>query len=125
MAVDFTTASDVIAGTLSRQELGMTLLLIFGATALVLAAIGIYGVIVYASAQREGELATRIALGATSSGVFRLMLLEGQRMGAFGVIVGVFVATPVAAWHRPVCMRCARPIRSFWFQRRRSSRSSR
>jgi putative ABC transport system permease protein len=92
MAVDFTTASDVVAGTLSRQELGMTLLLIFGATALVLAAIGIYGVIAYASAQREGEIATRIALGATSGAVFRLMLFEGQRMGVLGVILGVFVA---------------------------------
>ena len=92
MAVDFTTASDVVAATLSRQELGMTLLLIFGATALVLAAIGIYGVIAYASAQREGEIATRIALGATSGGVFRLMLFEGQRMGAVGVLLGLLAA---------------------------------
>jgi ABC-type antimicrobial peptide transport system permease subunit len=92
MAVDFTTASDVVAATLSRQELGMTLLLIFGATALVLATIGIYGVIAYASAQRENEIATRIALGASAGGVFRLMLVDGQRMGAIGVVLGLFAA---------------------------------
>ena len=60
----------------------MTLMLIFGATALVLAAIGIYGVIAYAAAQRSGELATRIALGASARQLFWLMMGGGQRLAA-------------------------------------------
>jgi putative ABC transport system permease protein len=92
MTADFQTASAVVAATTSRQALGMTLLLIFGTTALVLAAVGIYGVIAYASAQREGEIATRVALGATPRDVFRLMLFQGQRPAAIGIAAGLFVA---------------------------------
>ena len=92
MAVDFQTASDLVAATLSRQELGMVLLLIFGITAVVLAAIGIYGVIAYASALRENEIATRIALGASAAAVLRLMMFEGQRMAIVGVVTGLVVA---------------------------------
>ena len=64
----FNTAPEIVAATLDRQRLGMTLMLIFGILALVLAAIGIYGVIAYASAQRREEFATRIALGASAEG---------------------------------------------------------
>jgi putative ABC transport system permease protein len=56
----------IVSSSLSLQRLGMTLMLIFAGTTLGLAAIGIYGVIAYASAQRVGEVATRMALGATS-----------------------------------------------------------
>lgn len=56
------------------------------------AAIGIYGVIAHAAAQREGEIATRLALGATSRDVFWLMLAEGQRMAAVGIVIGLFGA---------------------------------
>jgi putative ABC transport system permease protein len=51
---------------------------LFGATALMLAGVGIYGVIAYASIQRLGEIATRLALGATSAEVFWLMMRRGQ-----------------------------------------------
>ena len=92
MTADFETASAVVSATTSRQALGMTLLLIFGMTALVLAAVGIYGVIAYASAQREGEIATRIALGATPRDVFRLMLSQGWRPALIGIAAGLFAA---------------------------------
>jgi putative ABC transport system permease protein len=68
------------------------LMLIFGATALVLAAVGIYGVIAYASAQRLGEIATRLALGATRREVFWLMMRRGQWLTAVGVVIGVAAA---------------------------------
>src|SRR5262249_53971363 len=71
---------------------GMILMLIFGATALVLAAVGIYGVIAYASAQRLGEIATRLALGATPSQVFWLMMRRGQILAAVGLAIGAAAA---------------------------------
>jgi putative ABC transport system permease protein len=95
MMVAFTTAPEIVAATLARQELGMALMLIFGATALALAAIGIYGMIAYAAAQRRGELATRIALGASGRHVFWLVTSAGQRLVGAGLLVGVAVAYAV------------------------------
>ncbi len=92
LIVAFTTAPQIVAETLSRQELGMTLMLIFGATALALAAIGIYGVIAYAAAQRSGEIATRIALGASGRHVFWLMMSAGQWLALAGLLIGLAVA---------------------------------
>jgi putative ABC transport system permease protein len=92
MLMTFTTAPQIVAATLARQELGMTLMLIFGATALALAAIGIYGVIAYAAAQRRGELATRIALGAPGRHVFWLLMSAGQRLVFGGLLLGLAAA---------------------------------
>src|SRR5262249_25498802 len=64
-------------------------MLIFGATALVLAAVGIYGVIAYASAQRLGEIATRLALGASPGQVFWLLMRRGQWLAAAGIVIGL------------------------------------
>lgn len=89
MMMTVNTASEIVEATLRRQRLGMTLMLVFGALALVLAAIGIYGVIAYASAQRRDEFATRIALGASAGSVFRLVLGTGQRLAIAGVVLGV------------------------------------
>ena len=61
----------------------MSLMLVFGAMALALAAIGIYGVIAYAVEQRRTELATRIALGAPSSQRVRMLLGTGQKLGGW------------------------------------------
>jgi putative ABC transport system permease protein len=92
LAFDIDTVSHLLASTLTRQQLGMTLMLLFGATALVLAAVGIYGVIAYASAQRQGEIATRLALGATPNQVFWLMMGRGQWLAAAGVAIGLTAA---------------------------------
>ena len=92
LAVEVEAASHFVAATLTRQQLGMTLMLLFGATALVLAAVGIYGVIAYASAQRLGEIATRLALGATSTEVFWLMMRRGQWLATAGVAIGLAAA---------------------------------
>jgi ABC-type antimicrobial peptide transport system permease subunit len=92
LAATFTTYETVVGGTLARQQLGMTLMLVFGATALALAAIGLYGVIAYASAQRRGEIATRIALGASRRQVFWIMMGGGKGLMAVGVVLGLFLA---------------------------------
>jgi ABC-type antimicrobial peptide transport system permease subunit len=92
LAVDVETASSLLASTLTRQQLGMTLMLLFGGTALVLAAVGIYGVIAYASAQRLGEIATRKALGATPTQVFWLLMHRGHWLAAAGVMIGLAAA---------------------------------
>jgi ABC-type antimicrobial peptide transport system permease subunit len=92
LAFEVDTVSNFVASTLTRQQLGMTLMLIFGATALVLAAVGIYGVIAYASTQRLGEIATRLALGATPAQVFWLMMRRGQGLAFIGVAIGLVAA---------------------------------
>jgi putative ABC transport system permease protein len=92
LAFDVDTVSHFVASTLTRQQLGMMLMLMFGATALVLAAVGIYGVVAYASAQRLGEIATRLALGATPANVFWLMMRRGQNLAAVGLAIGVAAA---------------------------------
>jgi putative ABC transport system permease protein len=92
LAIDIDTASNVVASTLTRNQLGMTLMLVFGGTALVLAAVGIYGVIAYVSALRLGEIATRLALGATPTQVFWLLMRRGQWLAAVGVVVGIAAA---------------------------------
>jgi putative ABC transport system permease protein len=90
--VQFQPATSIVSATLQRQQLGMILMLIFGGTALVLGAIGIYGVIAYATGQRRVEIATRMALGASRWYVFRLMIGSGQRLGLAGLLVGVALA---------------------------------
>jgi len=84
--------STLVASTLTRQRLGMTLMLLFGLMALALAAIGIYGVIAYASAERRGEVATRMALGASPSSVFWLLIREGRTLAIAGAVLGAGAA---------------------------------
>ena len=92
MAIDFELASDVIGATLSRQELGMTLMLVFGGIAIVLAAVGIYGVVSYAGSLRRDEMATRLALGASPRSVFLLVMRQGAMLGLAGAAIGLGLA---------------------------------
>ena len=92
LPVEARALTDIVAASLARQRLGMTLMMLFAAAALGLAAIGIYGVISYASAQRTGEVATRMALGATPSNVFWLMMEQGRSLAIVGTIAGMAIA---------------------------------
>jgi putative ABC transport system permease protein len=74
--------------TASRRFV-MTALSMFGALSLLLAAIGVYGVLSFAAAQRTGEMAVRAALGADRGRLRRLMLASGARIIAIGVVLGV------------------------------------
>jgi predicted permease len=92
MAVDIERASDIVDAGLSRQRLGMALMLGFGVAAVALAAVGIYGVIAYSAAQRRRELAIRLALGATSGSVFWLTVNQGRTLALAGATIGLAVA---------------------------------
>jgi hypothetical protein len=72
---------------------GATMFLAFGALALALAGVGLYAVMAFAVAQRNREIGVRIALGAESRDVVRLVVGEGVRVTVAGVIVGVALAT--------------------------------
>lgn len=92
MALDFELASDVVGSTIKRQELGMVLMLIFGGIAVVLAAVGIYGVVSYAGSLRRDEMATRLALGASPQSVFLLVMKQGTTLGLIGAGIGLSLA---------------------------------
>jgi ABC-type antimicrobial peptide transport system permease subunit len=92
MAIDFQLATDLVGGTLRRQELGMTLMLVFGGIAIVLAAVGIYGVVSYAGSLRREEMATRLALGASPQSVFMLVMRQGVTLGLAGAAIGLGLA---------------------------------
>lgn len=92
IAVEFDLVTDLVASTLRRQQLGMTLMLIFGGVAILLAAVGIYGVVAYAVSQRRGEMATRLALGATPGSVFWLVMRQGGMLALAGAVAGLGIA---------------------------------
>ncbi|MGB6884986.1 MAG: ABC transporter permease, partial [Candidatus Acidiferrum sp.] len=75
---------DVVASSIATQRLAMMLLSVFSTLALVLSGIGIYGVISYLAGQRTHEIGVRMALGATSADVMRMVLGEGMRITLVG-----------------------------------------
>jgi ABC-type antimicrobial peptide transport system permease subunit len=86
------TVATTIHESLWEQRLSAGLLAVFGALALALATIGIYGVVSYLVAHRVREFGIRMALGATAGDVQRMLLREGIRLVAVGVIVGLALA---------------------------------
>lgn len=78
-----------VSDSLSRRRLNMTLLGIFAALALLLATVGIYGVMSYTVTQRTREIGIRIALGANSSDVIRLVTGQGMIPAVMGIVLGI------------------------------------
>jgi putative ABC transport system permease protein len=83
------TMQQLVKDSVSTRRVTLILLGIFSALALVLAAIGIYGVISYSVAQRTHEIGIRMALGADGGGVLRMILAQGVKIAGAGVIIGL------------------------------------
>jgi putative ABC transport system permease protein len=97
---DIDSMDHVVAAAVARQRFSMLLLAIFAGLALVLAAVGIYGVMSYSVAQQTREIGIRMALGAKRSDVLKMTVKQGLKMVGFGLVIGLalsFVLTRVMA----------------------------
>ena len=129
---------DVLVLSTARADFNMLLLTIFGVAALLLAAIGIYGLSAYSVQQRTSEIGIRMALGATASDVRWMVLMQGMRlvwigaaiglMGAFGLsrvigsfLFGVKALDPTVYATVPVLLSAV-ALFAVWFPARRATR---
>jgi len=80
---------EIMADSIARQRFAMTLLGVFSGVALVIAAVGIYGVMAYNVVQRTGEFGIRMALGAQQRDVLRLVLTQGGKLIGLGLLLGL------------------------------------
>jgi putative ABC transport system permease protein len=94
------TMEQLVAQSVAQRRFGMFLVGIFAALALVLAVIGIYGVVSYSVAQRTNEIGVRMALGASATDVLKMVLKNGMTLALIGVglgLAGAFAATRLMA----------------------------
>ena len=96
---------EVVAGAQRSWRLGATLFVALGALALVVAAVGLYGVIGYGVTQRMHELGVRVALGAQRTNVVGLVVGQSVRFAVGGAAVGVALALFAARWLQPLLFR--------------------
>jgi putative ABC transport system permease protein len=83
------TLQEVVSNSIARPRFNMMLLAIFAGVALVLASVGLYGVMNYSATQRTHEIGIRMALGATRQDVMRLVVGKGMLLTAIGIGIGV------------------------------------
>jgi putative ABC transport system permease protein len=89
---DVRTMEEVVDTTLARPRTVSVLLTSFALIALVLAGVGVYGVMAYSVSQRTQEIGVRMALGATAGSVFRMVLSHALRLVFFGIVIGMIAA---------------------------------
>ncbi|HEV2884158.1 MAG TPA: ABC transporter permease, partial [Pyrinomonadaceae bacterium] len=89
LPLNFRTLDQVFSSSLDQRRFSLVIFGVFGAAALLLAALGIYGVTTYAVAQRTQEIGIRMALGAQRSDVLRLVLTNGMSLALIGAALGI------------------------------------
>ena len=98
LPVDSSTLGQTVSRLAARPRFSATLLMLFAATGLLLAAAGIYGLVSLMVSQRTQEIAIRVALGATPSSVTRMMLLQVSVWIALGAATGILCSLIAARW---------------------------
>ncbi|WP_353070762.1 ABC transporter permease [Tunturiibacter gelidoferens] len=89
---DVHTMSELVSSVTARRRFQTTLLTVFSVTAMLLAMVGVYGLLTYSVRQRTGEIGIRLALGSSKNGVVRLILREGLTLLGIGLVIGLAVA---------------------------------
>jgi putative ABC transport system permease protein len=93
---DIKTMQQMVGESVSQPRLNMLLLTIFAGIALVLAAVGIYGVMSTAVSQRKHEIGIRLALGAQASDILKMIVGQGMILAVVGMVIGVVMAFMLA-----------------------------
>jgi putative ABC transport system permease protein len=88
----FRTMEQIVANSIASRRFSMLLFGIFAALAMILAAVGIYGVMSYSVSQRRQEIGIRVALGASSRDVVNLIVRHGMLLAGLGVVIGLIAA---------------------------------
>jgi len=100
--VNVISMNEILAYQRRQWKLGATMFTIFGALALVVAAVGLYSVVAYGVAQRSHELGVRMALGAQVRDVVRMVVSGGLRVAALATVIGLVVARLAGKWMAPL-----------------------
>jgi len=89
---NWNTIGELLDQGLWAPRMGAALLAVFGGVALILAVVGVYGVLSYSVTQQTSEIGIRMAMGATTSNVSRLVVKQGMRLAIMGLVLGLVVA---------------------------------
>jgi predicted permease len=93
---DVRTLDDVLAGDTAPRRAQLQVLAVLAAVAVLLAGVGIYGLLAYTVSQRSQEIGVRLALGAAPARIGRMILADGVRMALVGIVPGVLIAYAAA-----------------------------
>jgi len=96
--VKIRTMEDNVAQNFSQPRFRTLLLVVFAGIALLIAAVGVYGVMAYATVQRAGEMAIRMALGCSVERVFMLVVTDGLRLTLIGIVIGSAFGLALSRW---------------------------